>query len=105
PWTKPVCHVVIDHHFKLEHARKEIQHLNIEIHCVVTYIWDEDLFLCLKEGEVREANPGLACQVKLYRMEWGHFNEQHMQRFRKLASLPGFTGSIRPGPVQSYIVE
>jgi hypothetical protein len=97
PWTKPAYRVVIDHHFKLERAREEIQRLNIEIRRVITYIRDEDLFLRLKEGEVREANPGLACQVKIYRMERGRFNEQHMQRFRKLASLPGFTGSIRPG--------
>ena len=97
---KPAYCVVIDHHFKLKHACEEIQHLDIEIHCVVTYIQDKDLFLHLKEGEIREANPGLACQEKIYRMEQGYFNEQHMQRFRKLASLPGFTGL---GLVQSYV--
>jgi hypothetical protein len=96
-WTKPAYRVVIDHHFKLERAREEIQRLNIEIRRVVTYIQDENVFLQLKEGEVREKNPGLACQVKIYRMERGHFNARHMQRFGKLASLPGFTGSITPG--------
>ena len=30
-------------------------------------------------------------------MEQGCFNARHMERFRKLASLPGFSGSIIPG--------
>jgi hypothetical protein len=97
PWTKPACRVVIDHHFKLERAREEIQRLNVEIRRVVTYMRDEDKFLRSKEDDIMLVNPGLARQVKIYRMERGRFNAQHMERFRKLASLPGFTGSIIPG--------
>jgi hypothetical protein len=89
--------VVIDQFFKLEHARKEIQHLNIEIPRVVTYIQDEDIVLRLKEDEVRQVNPGLARQVGKHRMERARFNDWHMERFRKLSLLPGFTGSIKPG--------
>jgi len=95
-WTNPACHVVIDHHFKLEHVHEEIQPLNVEIHHVVTYIRDEDALFCLKETEIMQVNPGLAYQVKIYRMEWGHFNTWHMDCFRKLAALPEFTGSIIP---------
>jgi hypothetical protein len=73
PWTKPACHVVIDHYFKLKHACEEIQHLNVEICHIVTYIWDEDEFLHLKEAEIM-LNSGLACQVKIHRMEQGCFN-------------------------------
>jgi hypothetical protein len=97
PWTNPAFCVVIDHHFKLEHAHEEIQHLNVEICHVVTYIQDEDVLLCSKETEIMQVNPGLAYQVKIYRMERGHFNAWHMDHFRKLAALPGFTGSIIPG--------
>lgn len=46
---------------------------------------------------MRQVNPGLVHQVKIHQMERGRFNEQHMRRFRKLALLPGFTGSIKPG--------
>ncbi|KAF8518833.1 hypothetical protein BU17DRAFT_48296 [Hysterangium stoloniferum] len=97
PWTRPAVRVMIDQHFKLHHAREEIQHLNIEIHRVVTYIQDENSFLQVKEVEVRKINPALAHQVAKYRLERGCFNEQHMHRFKKLASLPEFTGSIKPG--------
>ena len=64
---------------------------------MVTYIRDEDKFLRSKEAEVILVNPGLARQVKIHRMERGRFNAQHMERFRKLAFLPGFSGSIIPG--------
>jgi hypothetical protein len=97
PWTKPACHVVIDQHFKLECAHEEIQCLNVEVHCVVTYIQDKDAFFCLREAEVRQVNPGLVHQVKIHQRERGCFNKQHMCCFRKLASLPGFTSSIKPG--------
>jgi hypothetical protein len=30
-------------------------------------------------------------------MERAHFNDQHMHWFQKLALLPGFTGTIKPG--------
>ena len=97
PWTNPACRVVIDQYFKLERAREEIQRLNVEITRVVTYIRDEERFLRSKEAEVMLVNPGLARQVKIHRMERGRFNARHMERFRKLAFLPGFSGSIIPG--------
>ena len=74
PWTKPASHVVIDHYFKLERAREEIQRLNVEIARVVTYIQDEDKFLRSKEADIMLVSPGLAQQVKIRRMEQGHFN-------------------------------
>jgi len=92
PWTKPACHVVIDHYFKLKCTCEEIQCLNIKIHHVITYIWDDDVFIHLKEAEIMQVNSGLACQVKIHRMEQGCFNMWHMDHFRKLTSLPGFGG-------------
>ena len=97
PWTKPAYHIVIDQFFKIECAHEEIQHLNIEIPHVITYIQDEDMFFQLKEDKIRQVNPGLARQVGKYRMEKARFNDQHMCRFWKLSLLPGFTSSIKPG--------
>jgi hypothetical protein len=97
PWSKLAYRVMIDQYFKLKCAREEIQCLNVEIPQVITYIWDEDIFLPMKESEVREENPGLAHQIEKHRLERGHSNEQHMCRFRRLASLPAFSGSIQPG--------
>jgi hypothetical protein len=88
---------MIDKYFKLEHAREEIQRLNIEIPRVITYIRDEEVFLQRKELELKETNPIMAHQVQIHRWERARFNKRHMHRFRRLASLPGFTGSIQPG--------
>ena len=55
------------------------------------------MLLHSKETEIMQVNPGLAYQVKIYRMEWGCFNMQHIDHFRKLTALPEFTGSIIPG--------
>ena len=69
PWTRPAVRVMIDQHFKLQRACEEIQHLNIEIPRVITYIQDEAMFLQRKEAEVRKTNPALARQVAMYRLE------------------------------------
>lgn len=97
PWWKPVYRVMIDQYFKLEHAQEEIQHLNIKIPQVIIYIWDKDIFLQMKESEVREESPGLALQIEKHKLERGCSNKQHMHRFRQLASLPAFSSSIKPG--------
>ena len=97
PWSKPAFRVLIDKYFKLERAQEEIQRLNIEIQHVITYIRDEDTFLQLKESELKETDPVMAHHIQKHRWEKARFNEQHLCRFRKLASLPGFTGSIQPG--------
>lgn len=97
PWSKPAFRVLIDKYFKLERAREEILRLNIEIKRVITYIRDEDTFLRMKESELKDTDSIMAHQIKVHRWERARFNEQHMCRFTKLASLPGFSGSIQPG--------
>ncbi|KAF8518165.1 hypothetical protein BU17DRAFT_91300 [Hysterangium stoloniferum] len=96
-WNDVVEYAFLANFNLLRDSLQDIQHLNIEIHHVVTYIQDENSFLQVKEVEVRKINPALAHQVAKYRLERGCFNEQHMHQFKKLASLPEFTGSIKPG--------
>jgi hypothetical protein len=55
------------------------------------------MFLWLKEAEIRQVSPGLVQQVRKHQMERACFNDQHMCWFQKLALLPGFTGTIKPG--------
>ncbi|KAF8153711.1 hypothetical protein K438DRAFT_1987419 [Mycena galopus ATCC 62051] len=55
---------------KLLHANEELLWLNVEIHCLVTYMGDEEAFLLREEGCLREeGKEGLAHQVGLVRME------------------------------------
>jgi hypothetical protein len=97
PWTKPACRVAMDQYFKQLRAQEEITRLNVEIPRVITFMQDETAFLLRKEKETALTDPILAYQISSYRNERGRFYDLHMRRFAKLASIPGFTGSLKPG--------
>jgi hypothetical protein len=90
---------MMDTYFKIQRAKEEIDRLNIEIRRLVTYIRDERVFLLAKEAEVRETDPHLAFFIGKYRMQRGHFDEDHMKRLRTLARKlgPRFSGTLLPG--------
>ncbi|KAJ6470175.1 hypothetical protein DFH09DRAFT_1110926 [Mycena vulgaris] len=50
-----------------------------------------------KSEEQVDEDVQLAVQVRLYRERRGRFDNSHMRRFYKLASEPGFTGSLQCG--------
>ncbi|KAJ7733717.1 hypothetical protein B0H14DRAFT_2408921 [Mycena olivaceomarginata] len=100
PWATPAARALMDTHFKILRVKEEeIQHLNIEIRRLVTYIRDERDFLVAKEEEIRETDPDLAFFVHRYRMERGRFEDTHMKRLRKLQATykEWFTGTLEPG--------
>jgi hypothetical protein len=97
PWTRPACRLAMDTFFTIEHAHEEIKCLNLEIPRVVTFMHDEDIFLRIQEDSLRVSAPGLAHQIKLHRLDRSRFTNMHMRRFRKLARMEGFSGSIKIG--------
>ncbi|KAJ6603535.1 hypothetical protein DFH09DRAFT_1242787 [Mycena vulgaris] len=107
PWTRLAYRLAMDRYFRILRAREEIQRLNVEIPRVVTWIRDENRFLQKMEAKLRETkgkseeqvdeDVQLAVQVRLYRERRGRFDNSHMRRFYKLASEPGFTGSLQCG--------
>ncbi|KAF8131788.1 hypothetical protein K438DRAFT_1788137 [Mycena galopus ATCC 62051] len=50
-----------------------------------------------KTSEEAEGDLLLTVQMKLYRQQKERFNDSHMDKFRSLAKMKGFTGSISPG--------
>lgn len=107
PWTRPAYRLSMDSYFKTLRAKEEIKRLNVEIPRVMAWIRDETRVLERKEEELMkvegktaeevERDRGLAVQVRLYRERRGRYNAGHIKRFRKLAEMPGFSGSLRPG--------
>ncbi|KAI6099141.1 hypothetical protein F5141DRAFT_1190692 [Pisolithus sp. B1] len=79
------------------HALEEVQHLNIEIHCFVTYIQDEDQYLCRCKEQLRATNAPLAHQISICHNVHGHFNTLHLKYLYNISQLPGFTGTLAPG--------
>ena len=97
PWAKPAARALMDQHFKLERAREEIARLNVEIPRLSTFIRDKEAFLLRKEEALSTTNAPLARQLQQQRLRLVRLNDQHYRRLSKLASLPGFTGSLIPG--------
>ncbi|KAJ3494704.1 hypothetical protein NMY22_g20036 [Coprinellus aureogranulatus] len=100
PWAQPLNRALMDEWFRIERARKEVQHLNVEIRRVVTHIRDEHNYLTAAERDALSLDPPdpiLAFHIRLYREERGRFSSVHTERFKRLATLPGFTGTLEPG--------
>ena len=87
----------MDQHFKMERAREEITRLNIEIPRLMTYIRDEEAFLLQCEQSLLQIDAPLSRQLRLRRLKLIRSNDLHIRRFQKLATLPGFCGTIAPG--------
>ncbi|PBK85151.1 hypothetical protein ARMGADRAFT_1036634 [Armillaria gallica] len=59
-------------------AKKEVNQLDVEIHCLTTYIQDEDLFLCMKIEEYSTVHPPTAFQIDKHCHSRACFNNQHI---------------------------
>lgn len=105
PWARPAARVAMDQHFRLIRAEEEIARLNVEIRRVITHLQDEERFLQAQEHRLQKTDSTLAHQLRHYRLQRGRFSGVHWQRFRKLAAMPGFTGTLEPGiPVDKALL-
>ncbi|KAJ7635425.1 hypothetical protein B0H17DRAFT_1149699 [Mycena rosella] len=90
PWAKPAGRLAMDMYFKLEQATEEIEQLNLEIPRFLTYMRDEEDFLCREVVRICDKDgDALAHQ--------GRFNDVHRKRLWKLARVPGFSASMQTG--------
>jgi len=104
-WAKPASRVLMDQYFKMERAREEIAQLNVEIPRLTTYIRDEEVFLLQHEELLLESDPPLSCQLRLRRLKLIRSNDLHIHRLQKLASFPGFCGTIAPGTALDATIQ
>ncbi|KAG1797356.1 uncharacterized protein HD556DRAFT_1267601 [Suillus plorans] len=97
PWASAAARRAMDLYFKMCRAREEIQHLNVEVRRLVTYIQDEDKYLRACEDQLKSVSPTLANQIAIHRNVRGRFNSRHLKRLYDISNLPGFSGTIAPG--------
>ncbi|KAJ6599831.1 hypothetical protein DFH09DRAFT_901755, partial [Mycena vulgaris] len=96
--AQPAGRAAMDQHYKLLHAEEEIVRLNIEIHQLVTYMRDEEMFLSHEEECLREeGSTALAHQAALHHTERGCLPALHMEQLVKLSKEPRFTANLQPG--------
>ncbi|KAG1760782.1 hypothetical protein EDD22DRAFT_980489 [Suillus occidentalis] len=97
PWSSPAARSAMDLHFKMCRAQEEISRLNVEVHRLVTYIRDEDIYLQVCEDQLKATSPALAHQVAIHRNIRGRFNSRHLKRLHDISKLPSFSGTVVPG--------
>ena len=85
-----------DLYFKMCRAKEEIQCLNVEICCLVTYIHDEERYLRECESQLKQLHPSLAHQVSQRNVR-GRFTLKHLKRLGDIAALSGFSGTLAIG--------
>ena len=96
-WASPMGHHAMDLHFKICRVREEIQHLNIEIRHLVTYLHNEEKYLRECESHLKATHPELAHQILCHWNVRGWFTLKHFKCLDNIVSLPGFSRTLTPG--------
>ena len=97
PWATPAGWLAMDLYYKISRAWKEINQLNVEVHCIATYLHNEDHYLRYMEDKVEASNPHMAHQIWLDQLLHRCFHSHHKQCLPVISHLPGFSGDIQPG--------
>jgi hypothetical protein len=97
PWSSAAARRAMDLYFKMCRAREEIECLNIEVQCLVTYIHNEERYLRECEDQLKGTSAALTHQLAIHRNTQGCFNSRHLKRLYNISKLPGFSGTITPG--------
>ena len=97
PWATPAARQAMDGYFKLIRAEEEIARLNVEIRRFLTFMRDEDVYLCSKAKEVSLRDPALAYQISVQRNDVVRFTAGHVKNLNEIQQLPGFSGNLLCG--------
>lgn len=103
PWARPAARTLMDQFFGMERAKEELDHLNVEIPRLTTFIQDEEDFLHKAEHELKTKDPAIAYQISLRRRHFELANQEHLFRLQKLGKMVGFTGSLGTGQAVEHI--
>ena len=102
PWASPTARLAINTYFKLCRAEEEVICLNVEIHCMVTYLVDEERYLRACEALYQDTHPMLVHQISRYHAICSRFTQLHLRSLEKISCLPGFNGTVTPGISMSH---
>ncbi|KAG1903499.1 uncharacterized protein F5891DRAFT_923828, partial [Suillus fuscotomentosus] len=92
PWATPTGQHMMDTYFKMRRASEKIQHLNVEICRMATYLRDEELYLTECQKQLQSMHPALTHQVGVHWNIHARFTSYHLRRLHEINTLPGFTG-------------
>ena len=97
PWTEPSRHEAMSYYFGIKRAHKEVIHLNIEITCLLTFMFDShvDYYLAIQRYIIED--PPLAHSLSCQWQYQDHINESVVGKLIQASLLHGFTGTLSIG--------
>jgi hypothetical protein len=105
PWANPVIRNALISWLKMERAKEEISHLNIEGQRLLTYIHDSSLARQDAIQHLRQTDPALATELQERHHTQSSIDALLLRQLHKMQSLPGFSGPKTPGVQASSILE
>ncbi|KAF8576460.1 hypothetical protein K439DRAFT_1367201, partial [Ramaria rubella] len=97
PWAQPAEREATTAYFKLARLREEVEHVNIEVTQLRTYMDDEEEYLLRHVERLQVSDPEIGHGI-LQHLQWlmdvNHIHQQHIHR---LVNLSGFTGPRSSG--------
>jgi len=84
-----------------ERGNRTAQHQNSQTY----HLYNEEAFLLQHKQAFLESDPPLSHQLCLHRLKLIQSNNLHIRRLEKLASLPGFCGTIVPGTALDAAIQ
>ena len=92
PWANPlVCNGMISW-MKIERAKEEINCLNVEARCLMTFIWDSSVAQQQAIQHLHQTNPALATELQGRHRAQSSINTLLLQQLHKMQLLQGFSG-------------
>ena len=96
-WAQPANHKGMVMYFGIKHAKEEICCLNVKIHCLLTFLYDDYVNHYRTVATHIIINPPLASEVSA---QWSYQECIHKTIIKHLiqtSHLPGFTGNLFHG--------
>ncbi|HEV7736765.1 MAG TPA: hypothetical protein VGO47_05250 [Chlamydiales bacterium] len=92
PWTRSAEREAQMVFLKIQRAKEEVIHLNIEVRRLQTYMRDEERFLAAQLEELRTEDQGLGLQLQRKLTHLRALNQIHYNRISQIHRLSSFSG-------------
>ena len=97
PWTEPLCREATTYYFGIKHAHEEILWLNIEITCLLTFMYNTHVDYHLAIQCYKTKDPPLATSLTQQWQYEDHINESVVLKLIQTSKLHGFTEFLTIG--------
>ncbi|KAG2056750.1 hypothetical protein BDR06DRAFT_981178 [Suillus hirtellus] len=91
-WAKPTHREGSVKFFKLCHVYEEVEHLNIEVHCLRTAIHDEGAQMSATINKLLDSNPPLGQELQKRWKLHSTVNSVYLFQIDEIEAQPGFSG-------------